>query len=76
MMRMAISSRGIGILYRCFKLPGYGKKCPDKNTDKCFKCKYCKAEMQAADATKLLNSYKRNFSNNFNEDNNENLKKS
>ena len=58
MMRMSISSRGIGILYRCFKLPGYGKKCPDKYTNKCMKCPYCKAEMKAADATRLLSSYK------------------
>ena len=65
MMCMSISSKGIGILYRCFKLPGYGRRCPDKNTDKCLKCKYCKAEMQAADATKLLNSYQRSFPKDF-----------
>jgi len=60
MMRMSISSQGIGVFYRCFRLPDYGKKCPDKNTNKCLRCKYCKAEMRAADATKLLNSYKLN----------------
>ena len=60
MMRMAIASKGIRISYRCFKLPGYGKNCPDKNTNKCMRCKYCKAEMRASDATKLLNSYKLN----------------
>ena len=45
------------VLYRCFKLPGYGRKCPDRNTDKCFKCNFCKAELSAEDATRLLNAY-------------------
>lgn len=53
-MYMAISRRGINVYYKCYKLPGYGKKCPDKNTDKCLRCKFAKAEMSAADATRLL----------------------
>ena len=66
-MRMALFTKGVHILYKCYKLPGYGKRCPDKNTDKCFKCKFCKVDMNAADATKLLSYYKTG---------NENLKKS
>ena len=60
-MCMTISRNGIGILYKCYKLPGYGKKCPDRDDgDYCMKCKYCKAEMSGYDATKLLNSYGKN----------------
>lgn len=54
-MFMAISRGGISVSYKCYHLPGYGKKCPDKYTDKCMTCRYCKAEMSAADATRLLN---------------------
>ena len=68
MVRIAISSMGIDMLYKCFKLPGYGKKCPDKNTEKCYKCKYCKVEMQAADATKLLSVYQREVARKFEKD--------
>ena len=55
-MILAISRRGIGITYKCYKLPGYGRKC-DKRDDGeyCMRCKYCKAEMSAYDATRLLN---------------------
>ena len=58
-MTQAVSRNGIGVLYTCYKLPGHGKYCEDNGTDKCFKCKYCKAEMSAFDATKLINSYGR-----------------
>ena len=54
-----VSRHGMTVLYRCFDLPGYGRKCPDRNTDKCYRCKYCKAEMSADDATTLLNAYGR-----------------
>lgn len=55
-MVLAISRNGIGITYKCYKLPGYGRKC-DKRDDGeyCMRCKYCKAEMAAFDATRLLN---------------------
>ena len=56
-MCMMISRYGVSVRYRCYKVPGHGRKCPDKNTDKCFKCKYSKAEMSGRDATKLFNSY-------------------
>lgn len=42
------------ITYRCYHLPGHGKRCPDKDTDKCLTCKYSKAEMSGRDATRLL----------------------
>lgn len=57
-MIIALSQFGISIIYTCYNLKlKRGKKCPDKNTNKCMKCKYCKAELSAVDATKLLNSY-------------------
>ena len=57
-MVMAVSSRGIGITYRCYHLPDLGKKCADKNTDKCLRCRYCRAEMSAYDATRLMSAYR------------------
>lgn len=56
-MTISISRNGIGITYKCYKLPRHGKKCPDKYSDKCYRCKFCKAELSAMDATRLLNSY-------------------
>ena len=53
-MIIAVARDGVSVLYRCYKLPGYGRKCPDKYSPRCYKCKFCKAEMSAADATKLL----------------------
>lgn len=54
-MSMVVSRDGIGILYTCYKLPGHGRKCPDRDDGyHCMRCKYCKAEMAAADATRLL----------------------
>ena len=58
-MCISIYRDGIRVLYRCIKLPGYGRKCPDKNTNKCFRCKYCKAEMSGEDAAKLMDAYQR-----------------
>lgn len=58
-MTIGISRYNINIYYNCYKLPFHGKRCPDRNTSKCFTCKYCKAEMSAANATKLLNAYGR-----------------
>lgn len=53
-MFIAISRNGISVSYRCYHLPGHGKRCPDKDTDKCLTCKYSKAEMSGRDATRLL----------------------
>jgi len=68
-MTIAISRNGIGITYKCYKFPGHGKKCPDKETSKCFECRYCKAELSAFDATRLLNSYGKRRSQNENNSN-------
>lgn len=57
---ISISKCGIGVTYRCVSewVRYKGKKrCPDKNTDICLTCDFCKAELSARDATKLLNSY-------------------
>lgn len=53
-MFMAVSRNGISVFYKCYHLPDHGSRCPNKNTDVCMKCKYCKAEMSATDATRLL----------------------
>jgi len=53
-MCIALSRSGISVTYRCYHLPGHGKRCQDKDTDVCLTCKYSKAEMSGADATKLL----------------------
>ena len=53
-MVVSVSHRGISVLYRCFHLPDYGKKCKDRYTDQCYRCRYCKAEMSADDATTLM----------------------
>lgn len=59
-MIIAVSHSGISVTYRCVTTK-YGwfrlKKCPDQSREKCIRCKYCVAEMPAADATKLLNVY-------------------
>lgn len=61
-MVIGIARYNMKIPYRCCKLPGYGKKCPDRDDGThCMKCKYCKAEMSAEDATKLINSYGRKY---------------
>ena len=60
-MVIGTSRYGINILYRCFKFPFHGKKCKDKNTSMCFKCKYCKAEMSAYDATRLIDSFGKKY---------------
>lgn len=55
-VNIALSHNGISVLYRCCNmLLRRGKKCADKNTDKCLRCKYAKAEMSAYDATRLMN---------------------
>ena len=57
-MVIAISRAGMSIIYRCVNAKyNWFKKCPDRNTRKCFKCEYCKAEMAARDASRLLDSY-------------------
>ena len=56
-MVMSVSVHGMKILYRCYHMPDHGKKCPDRNTSVCMKCKYAKAEMAAGDATRMLNRY-------------------
>lgn len=59
-MVQSVSHMGISILYKCFHLPDYGKKCEDRFTQKCYRCKFCRAEMSAEDATTLLERSKRN----------------
>lgn len=53
-MCIALSRNGIPVTYRCYHLPGHGKRCPDKDTDVCLTCKYSKAEMSGRDATRLM----------------------
>ena len=53
---MVISKHGIIVQYTCYKRP---QKCPDSETDKCMTCKFCKAEMDAYDATRLLRGAER-----------------
>ena len=59
---IALTRKGISVLYKCYNLKysiiPFHKKCPDYATDKCFTCKYGKAEMEAQDATRLLNMIK------------------
>ncbi len=47
---MALSRKGITVIYKCVRL----RKCKDAYTDKCLLCKWSKAEMNGEDATKLL----------------------
>ena len=57
-MTIALSRYGINITYKCFKGPGYGKDCPDRDDGShCMKCKFTKAEMSGYDATRLLESF-------------------
>lgn len=57
-MIIAISRNGISVTYKCYKLPGYGWRCQARDDGHiCMRCKYCKAEMTAYNATKLLESY-------------------
>lgn len=55
----------MGVTYTCYnlkyRLSFPKKKCPDDSSDKCMTCKYCKAEMSAYDATRLMNSYGKHF---------------
>lgn len=61
-MSIAVSRYGLSLLYKCYKGPDYGKKCSDRDDGhNCMICKYCKCEMPAYDATKLLNSYGRKY---------------
>ena len=55
-MTMIVSRNGIGVHYTCYHLPDYGRRCKERDDGAiCMKCKYCKAEMSAFDATRLLN---------------------
>lgn len=55
---MIIYKYGITIEYKCIYLrKPFERKCKDRETDKCLKCKYGMAEMSAKDATKLLDWY-------------------
>lgn len=58
-MIIATSKLGISITYKCYHFPGNGKKCPDKYTFKCYHCKYCRAELSAHDATRLMNTFQK-----------------
>lgn len=54
-MVLAIYRNGISVTYRCCKLPGYGWRCQARDDGRiCMRCKYCKAEMSALDATRLM----------------------
>lgn len=58
-MFISISQFGIDVNYRCYKLYRiFSPHCPDEGTEKCLRCKYCKASMSAEDATKLIDVYK------------------
>ena len=58
-MIIGISRYGMNITYTCYNgVTRYGKKCTLRDDSSyCMRCKYCKAEMSARDATRLLNSY-------------------
>ena len=59
-MTRAMSVNGVSVTYSCYNLKlRWGRKCPDRNTDKCYRCKYCKAEMPAADATKCIEALRK-----------------
>lgn len=62
-MSMCLLRNGIKILYKCYNgLLRYGKKCPDRDDgNHCMMCKYCKAQMSAPDATRLLNSFGKKY---------------
>ena len=60
-MFMEICRFGFIITYRCYHLPGHGKNCADKNSDKCLRCKYARAEMKGETATRLMNVYGKAF---------------
>ena len=61
-MTMIVSRNGIGILFKCFRLPDYGKRCNERDDgDHCMRCKYCKAELSGFDAIRLLNFYGRKY---------------
>lgn len=54
-MFISSSTGGISVNWKCYKLRApFRKKCPDEYTDKCYTCKYCRAEMPARDASRLL----------------------
>ena len=57
-MIIATSHMGINVTYRCYKLPDYGRRCPDRDDGyHCMACKYSKAEMSGFYATRLLSKY-------------------
>lgn len=57
-MIIAKSIHGISVLYRCCNAKYmWFRKCPNKSNERCIRCQYCKAEMAAEDATRLLNRY-------------------
>ena len=60
-MTFAILRNNIKILYTCYNgVLRYGKKCQDRDDGShCMNCKYCKAQLSAPDATRLINSYTR-----------------
>lgn len=65
-MVIATSKLGISITYKCYRFPNNGKKCPDKYTSKCYNCQYCRAEMTAHDATRLMNAFYKASTNKYN----------
>lgn len=53
-MIMSVSQYGISILFRCCYLPRHNCKRHSEDNHECLTCRYCKAEMSASDATKLM----------------------
>lgn len=59
-MRIVVSLYGVGVLFFCCRGPDYGSRCAERDTSShCIQCKYCKAEMSGADASKLINEWEK-----------------
>ena len=58
-MIISMYSHDIRMTYTCYRISlGYGKKCPDRDDGyNCMRCKYCKVEMPAYDATRMYNVF-------------------
>ncbi len=60
-MAIALYRHGVSIFYACYNyVRGRGKKCDQRDDGQhCMKCQYCKAEMSAYDATRMLTVFGR-----------------
>ena len=58
-MGFTISVDGMGVNYQCTRFIGnpFRRKCKDATIEKCKRCSWCRAEMLAADATRLIRSF-------------------